>query len=74
MLDMMGDMEIQRLLVEGGPTTINHFLNEGLVDEFILVQADVEHVEPFLAEFDLSGFENHTEVKWGDERVQIHTA
>ena len=74
MLDMMGDMEIQRLLVEGGPTTINHFLNEGLVDEFILIQAEIEHVDPLLAEFDLSGFENHTEEKWGDERVLIHTA
>ena len=25
LLDMLGDLEIQRLLVEGGPTTINHF-------------------------------------------------
>ena len=56
LLDMLGDLEIQRLLVEGGPTTINHFLEEGLVDEFILVQSNVTHTTPVYSNFDLSSF------------------
>ena len=47
LLNRLGDMEIQRLMVEGGPVTIKHFLNAGLVDEFYLVQADVEHQTPY---------------------------
>ena len=72
MLDMLGDLEIQRLLVEGGPDTINHFLNQNLVDEFILVRSNISHNEPVLTEFDLSGFGSITESNWGDESVKIH--
>ena len=72
MLDMLGDLEIQRLLVEGGPDTINHFLNQSLVDEFILVRSNVSHNEPVLTEFDLSEFGSITESNWGDESVKIH--
>ena len=72
MLDMLGDLEIQRLLVEGGPDTINHFLNQNLVDEFILVRSNVSHNEPVLTEFDLSEFGSITESNWGDESVKIH--
>ena len=46
MLDMLGDLEIQRLLVEGGPDTINRFLSSDLVNEFILVQSNLTHNEP----------------------------
>ncbi len=56
MLDMLGDLEIQRLLVEGGPDTINRFLSNDLVDEFILVQSNLTHNEPLRADFDLSKF------------------
>ena len=73
LLDMLGDLEIQRLLVEGGPTTINHFLEEGLVDEFILVQSNVTHTTPVYSNFDLSSFSNIEEATWGEELVKIYT-
>ena len=73
MLDMLGDLEIQRLLVEGGPTTINHFLKQDLVDEFILVESEVVHSSPVVANFDLSKFSNKTNTNWGSESVTIYT-
>ncbi len=74
MLDMLGDLEIQRLLVEGGPTTINHFLEQDLVDEFILVESDVQHSIPLIADFDLSSrFSNKTQTNWGSESVTIYS-
>ena len=73
LLDMLGDLEIQRLLVEGGPTTINHFLEEGLVDEFILVQSKVTHSTPVYSDFDLSSFSSIEEATWGEELVKIYT-
>ena len=73
LLDMLGDLEIQRLLVEGGPTTINHFLQEGLVDEFILVQSKVTHATPVYSNFDLSSFSRTEETTWGEELVKIYT-
>jgi riboflavin biosynthesis pyrimidine reductase len=73
MLDMLGDLEIQRLLVEGGPATINHFLQSDLVDEFILVKSDVVHKNPVLTDFDLTRFSNITHSKWGAESVSTHT-
>jgi diaminohydroxyphosphoribosylaminopyrimidine deaminase/5-amino-6-(5-phosphoribosylamino)uracil reductase len=75
MLDMLGDLEVQRLLVEGGPTTITHFLEQDLVDEFILVKSDVVHSEPVLSDFDLSEdkFTNISHTKWGNESVTIYS-
>ena len=73
MLDMLGDLEIQRLLVEGGPDTINRFLSSDLVDEFILVQSNLTHSEPVQADFDLSKFTNVEQTKWGEESVKIYT-
>ena len=73
LLDMLGDLEIQRLLVEGGPTTIDHFLEEGLVDEFILVQSNVTHTTPVYSNFDLSSFSKFEETTWGEELVKIYT-
>ena len=73
MLDMLGDLEIQRLLVEGGPDTINRFLNADLVDEFILVQSNLTHNEPVQANFDLSKFSTMKQTQWGEESVKIYT-
>ncbi len=72
MLDMLGDLQIQRLLVEGGPTTIEYFLNEKLVDEFILIRSDVEHNKPVIAKFDISYFTDSYETNWGNESVTVH--
>ena len=47
LLNRLGDMEIQRVLVEGGPVTIKHFLNAKLVDEFYLVKSEVVHKKPY---------------------------
>ena len=73
LLDMLGDLEIQRLLVEGGPTTINYFLEEGLVDEFILVQSNAVHTTPVNSNFDLTSFSSVEEKTWGEESVKIYT-
>ena len=73
MLDMLGDLEIQRLLVEGGPTTINHFLELDLVDEFILVKSNITHEKPVPTEFDLSNFSVISHSKWGEEAVTTYS-
>ena len=73
MLDMLGDLEIQRLLVEGGPTTIDHFLEQDLVDEFILVESKKLHSSPVKSNFDMSGFSQTRHEVWGDESVTIFT-
>ena len=73
MLDMLGDLEVQRLLVEGGPTTINHFLEQNLVDEFVLVKSNITHSKPVLTEFDLSRFNEVSHSKWGEETVTTYT-
>ena len=73
LLDMLGDLEIQRLMIEGGPFTINQFLKSDLIDEFIWVKSDITHVNPLLSEFDLSKFSKQTSESWGDESVTIYT-
>ena len=52
LLNRLGDMEKQRLLIEGGPKTIHSFLSEELVDEFYLVQSNVVHHEPVPSNID----------------------
>jgi len=76
LLNRLGDMEIQRLMVEGGPATIKHFLNAGLVDEFYLIQADVEHQTPYPSGIDsptitAAGLSLNQTITWGDESVQL---
>ena len=70
---MLGDLEIQRLLIEGGPTTINKFLEADLVDEFIHVISEVTHNKPVMANFDLSSFSRSEITNWGSETVKIYT-
>ena len=76
LLNRLGDMEKQRLLIEGGPTTIHSFLKEGLVDEFYLVQSTIVHQQPVPSNIDKEILEqsgltlDHTET-WGKESVQI---
>ena len=69
LLEMLGDMEVQHLLVEGGPATIAHFLEQDIVDEFFLVQSDVVHNQPVLVEFDLSKLTRGENLTWGEENV-----
>ena len=76
LLNRLGDMEIQRLMVEGGPVTIKHFINAGLVDEFYLVQADIEHQTPYPSGIDAqtisdAGLSLNQTITWGDESVQL---
>jgi diaminohydroxyphosphoribosylaminopyrimidine deaminase/5-amino-6-(5-phosphoribosylamino)uracil reductase len=76
LLNRLGDMEIQRLMVEGGPVTVKHFLNAGLVDEFYLVQAEVEHQSPHSSGIDsqtmtAAGLSLNQKITWGDESVQL---
>ncbi len=75
LLNQLGDRDVQRLLVEGGPSTVHAFLSEGLVDEFFLVQSDVEHAEPVQANIDAeslanAGLQRSSDQQWGEETVQ----
>ena len=76
LLNRLGDMEKQRLLVEGGPTTILSFLKEGLVDEFYLVQSTIVHQQPVPSNIDeqllvWAGLILDRTETWGDESVQV---
>ena len=76
LLNLLGDKEIQRLMVEGGPTTIGHFLDQGLVDEFYLVQSSQTHKQPIPSNIDSkrlmdSGLKQVSTEQWGDETVSI---
>ena len=75
LLNQLGDQEVQRLLVEGGPTTVHAFLEAKLVDEFFLVQSDVEHAQPVAANISdevllRSGLVRGENQQWGEETVQ----
>ena len=74
-LNRLGDMEIQTLMVEGGPKTVKHFLEEKLVDEFYLVQSTIEHQTPYESGIDSqvlsdAGLIRADDQTWGDETVQ----
>ena len=76
LLNRLGDMEKQRLLVEGGPTTILSFLKQGLVDEFYLVQSTINHQQPVPSNIDeqllvWAGLTLDRTEAWGEESVQI---
>ncbi|MDP7312664.1 MAG: dihydrofolate reductase family protein, partial [Candidatus Thalassarchaeaceae archaeon] len=42
LLDLLGDREVQRLLVEGGPDVWARFLADGLVDEACIFHSKVD--------------------------------
>ncbi|MDG1550240.1 MAG: bifunctional diaminohydroxyphosphoribosylaminopyrimidine deaminase/5-amino-6-(5-phosphoribosylamino)uracil reductase RibD [Candidatus Poseidoniaceae archaeon] len=76
LLNLLGDKEIQRLMVEGGPTTIGHFLDQGLVDEFYLVRSPQTHIEPIPSNIDSkrlldSGLIHVSNEQWGEETVSV---
>ena len=63
-------------MVEGGPTTIGHFLDQGLVDEFYLVQSSQVHQEPVASNIDSkrllnAGLTQVSTEQWGDETVSV---
>ena len=76
LLNLLGDQEIQRLMVEGGPTTIANFLDQGLVDEFYLIHSEVTHLQPVASNIDAerlssAGLSHTTTEQWGDETVHL---
>ena len=76
LLNRLGDMEIQRVLVEGGPVTIKHFLNAKLVDEFYLVKSEVVHKKPYSSGIstqvlDDAGLQHNSNLRWGSDVVQF---
>lgn len=75
LLHQLADREIQRVLVEGGPTTVHRFLEAGLVDELFLVHSEVVHQQPIDAGLSTqkladAGLSKAQEYVWGDERVE----
>ena len=78
LLNLLGDQDIQRLMVEGGPTTIGNFLDQGLVDEFYLIHSKVTHQQPVASNIDAerlssAGLSHTATEKWGDETVHLWT-
>ena len=78
LLNRLGDRNIQRILIEGGPTTIHRFLDEGLVDEFYLVKSKHEHGSPVPSEISVEVLEKAgliatAELVWGEENVEHYT-
>ena len=76
LLNRLGDMEIQRLMVEGGPFTIKNFLEANLVDEFYLVRSQIEHQAPYPSGIDSStllgsGLQFEQTLTWGNETVEL---
>ena len=76
LLNRLGDMEIQRLMVEGGPFTIRNFLEANLVDEFYLVRSQIEHQAPYSSGIDSStlsgsGLQFEQTLTWGSETVEL---
>ena len=76
LLNKLGDMEIQTLLVEGGPTTIRHFLDAGHVSKFYLVNSKITHSEPVDSGMNKEmleniGFELLNTQEWGEEIVEV---
>ena len=74
LLHQLADQEIQRVLVEGGPTTVHRFLEAGLVDEVFLVHSNVVHQRPVPSNLDEdilreAGLTREADYVWGDERV-----
>ena len=78
LLNQLGDRDIHRLLVEGGPTTVHAFLDAGLVDEFYLVKSTATHAHPVPSNLDSStlekaGLSHASDEQWGDETVEYWT-
>ena len=76
LLNRLGDMEIQRLMVEGGPITIKYFLEANLVDEFYLVRSQIEHQTPYPSGIYSntllgSGLQFEQTLTWGSETVEL---
>lgn len=75
LLNQLGDQNIQRVLVEGGPSTVHRFLDEHLVDELFLVHSEAVHRQPVPSNLDHSvlskaGLHLADETVWGEERVE----
>lgn len=75
LLDRLGDEEVQRVLVEGGPATVHRFLDQGLVDEVLLVRTNVMHAAPVPSGIDAerlgrAGLLRVEDLQWGEEHVE----
>lgn len=75
LLHQLADRDIQRVLIEGGPTTVHRFLEAGLVDEVFLVHSGAVHHTPVPSGIDAAvlakaGLSNQEELVWGEERVE----
>jgi len=78
LLNQLGDQEIQRLMVEGGPTTVTSFLDQKLVDEFYLILSNTTHQQPVASNIDAvrlssAGLSHTSTEAWGEETVHIWT-
>ena len=58
-LDLLGDREHQRLLIEGGPVTLGRFIEAGCVDVIHHISCPQEHLKPVGVDLDalLQGYD-----------------
>lgn len=78
LLNLLADKEIQRVMVEGGPTTVSSFLDQGLVDEFYMIHSEVVHQKPVASNIDVerlssAGLSHTATESWGVETVHLWT-
>ena len=76
LLNLLGDRQIQRLMVEGGPTTVASFLDQGLVDEFYLIHSPILHSEPVPSNISPerlsdAGLTHIATEPWGEETLHL---
>jgi len=76
LLNLLGDRDIQRLMVEGGPSTVAAFLDQDLVDEFYLIQSPVRHLEPVPSNISAerlsdAGLTHTSTESWGEETLHL---
>ena len=74
-LRYLGDMECQEVMLEGGPTTARLFLEAGLIDRVIRIEADLEFdqgVPLGISRTDLeeAGLTHLDSVDWGGDKVE----
>ena len=76
LLSLLGDLESQEVLVEGGPETARRFLDSGLIDRAIIIQSNAEFKQPLQLDitdedFTNNGLVNIGQKNWGEDVVEF---
>ena len=77
-MQYLGDLEFQEVMLEGGPTTARIFLSAGLIDRVIHIRSDIEFQDGVplgidQEEFEKAGLQMVRELEWEQDIVQYWT-